>query len=69
MSIPKPTGAPGSYFETMGITPELCRNILQVALSHGGDDCDLYFQHSAGNSIQLTDGKVSQASSSLDLGM
>ena len=32
-------------------------------------DCELYFQHSAGTSIQLTDGKVSQASTSLDLGM
>ena len=69
MSLAKPTGAPGSYFESMGITPELCRSILQTALERGGDDCDLYFQHSAGTSLQLTDGKVSQASTSLDLGM
>lgn len=69
MSIPRPSSAPGAYFEGMGITPELCRQIIQTALQHGGNDCDLYFQHSASNSIQLTDGKVSQASSSLDLGM
>ena len=69
MSIPKPTGPTGTYFESMGITPELCRQILQAALSNGGDDSELYFQHSASNSIQLTDGKVSQASTSLDLGM
>ena len=69
MSLAKPIGAPGDYFEQMGITPELCRNIIQTALQNGGDDCDLYFQHSASSSLQLTDGKVSQASTSLDLGM
>ena len=69
MSIPQPTGPKGAYFEAMGVTPELCRQVLETALSHGGDDCELYFQHSAGTSIQLTDGKVSQASTSLDLGM
>lgn len=69
MSIAKPTGVPGHYFETMGITPELCRQIIQTALSKGGDDCDLYFQHSSGSSLQLTDGKVNHASTSLDLGV
>ena len=69
MSIPQPTGPNGTYFEAMGVTPELCRQILETALAHGGEDCELYFQHSAGSSLQLTDGKVSQASTSLDLGM
>lgn len=69
MSIPQPTGPSGTYFEAMGVTPELCRQILETALAHGGEDCELYFQHSAGSSLQLTDGKVSQASTSLDLGM
>lgn len=69
MSIAKPIGNPGHYFETMGITPELCRQIIQTALAKGGDDCDLYFQHSSGSSLQLTDGKVNHASTSLDLGV
>ena len=69
MSIAKPQGTTGEYFEKMGITPELCRSIMSTALQHGGDNCDLYFQHSASTSVQLTDGKVSQASTSLDLGM
>lgn len=69
MSIAKPLGLPGHYFEAMGISPELCRRIIQTALSRGGDDCDLYFQHSAGSTLQLTDGKVNNASTSLDLGM
>ena len=45
MSIAKPTSQTGTYFETWGITPELRRRILQTALSRGGEDCDLYFQH------------------------
>jgi len=69
MSIAKPTGSPGEYFEKMGINQELRRKIMQAALSRGGEDCDLYFQHSAGASIQLSDKKVNAASTFLDLGM
>lgn len=69
MSLAKPQTSPGLYFEQFGITEELRRQIIQAALSQGGDDCDLYFQHSASTSVALSDGKVSRASSSLDLGM
>ena len=69
MSIAKPTGSPGQYFESMGVTNELCRKVMQEALKKGGDDCDLYFQHSAGTSVQLSDRKVNAASTYLDLGM
>jgi TldD protein len=69
MSIVKPTGEVGSYFSQLGISNELRRKIMQTALSKGGEDCDLYFQHSAGTSVQLSDGKVSEASTSVDLGM
>ena len=69
MSIAKPQTPAGMYFEQFGITEELRRQITTAALSMGGEDCDLYFQHSSSTSVALSDGKVSRASSSLDLGM
>ena len=69
MSIPKPTTPTGAYFETWGITAELRRKILETALSRGGEDCDLYFQHSAHTSVRLNDKKVRHAGTSVSLGM
>ena len=40
----QPTGPSGTYFEAMGVTPELCRQVLSTALAWG-EDCELYFQH------------------------
>ena len=37
---------------------ELRRQIINAFLQ-GGEDCDLYFQHSASTSVALSDGKVS----------
>ena len=39
------------------------------ALSKGGDNCDLYFEHSSSTSVLLTDGKVNQASTHVSIGM
>ena len=69
MSIAQPKTPPGMYFEQWGITPELRAKIMREALSKGGEDCDLYFQHSASTSLQLTDQKVNHASTNVDLGM
>ena len=69
MSIPRPTHRPGTYFNQWGITEEVRRSILNAALSRGGEDCDLFFQHASSTSVQLSDGKVSQAGTNVDLGM
>jgi TldD protein len=69
MSIPRPVTDPGAYFEGFGITPTVRKRIMEAALSRGGDDCDLYFQHSAATGVRLSDGKVNQANMSMDLGM
>lgn len=69
MSLPKPVGPSGAYFESMGITPTVLQQIMDKALSKGGEDCDLYFQHSASTTVQLSDRKISQANTSMDLGM
>ena len=69
MSLQRPTGPAGSYFAHLGVTPEVLRSILTDALSRGGDDCDLYFEHIDSTSVSLTDGMVNQASTSVSLGM
>ena len=69
MSIPQPAGPPGAYFEQFGVTPSLLRDVMATALSRGGEDCDLYFQHAASTSVSLSDRRVNQAGTHVDLGM
>lgn len=58
------------YFEsTFGVTDDLCRRVLAVALSKGGDYADLYFEHTIRNWVVLEDGKVNQAYSEIALGV
>jgi TldD protein len=58
------------YFESaFGITDDLCRRVLTVALSKGGDFADLYFEHTVRNWVALEDGKVNQARSEVALGI
>lgn len=58
-----------SYFSSFGVSPELIRSALGVALSRGADDADLYFEHLETNAISLSDGKVNRASTHVDLGV
>ena len=69
MSISQPNGPTGAYFANLGVTSEVLRTVMSDALSKGGDDCDLYFEHSSSTSVSLTDGKVNQASTNVTLGM
>jgi len=59
---------PGYFEAEFGVTDELCRKVLDRALSRGGDFADLYFEHTIDNWVILEDGKVNQAYSSVDLG-
>ncbi len=59
----------GTYFERFGIDRRTLRRVLDAALSRGADDCDLYFEHSLGTSVGLTDNQVNRASTHVDLGM
>ena len=58
-----------SHFAQFGITPETCQAVLGAALSRGGEDADLYFEHSGSTSVALSDGKVNRASTHVDLGV
>ncbi|MBW1790313.1 MAG: twin-arginine translocation signal domain-containing protein [Deltaproteobacteria bacterium] len=58
------------YFESeFGINDEMCRRVLDQALSKGGDFSDLYFEHTISNWVILEDGKVNRAYGSVDLGV
>ncbi len=69
MSITRPSGPPGSHFERLGVTREVISRVLGAALSRGGEDCDLFFEHTVSTGVGLTDGKVNQASTQVDLGV
>ena len=69
MSLSRPSGPPGAWFEGLGVTPSVLQRVLDAALSRGGDDADLFFQHKASNSVSLSDHKVNQVNTSVDLGM
>ncbi len=69
MSLPRPTGPAGAWFEGFGVTPEVLRRVMEAALSRGAEDADLFFQHQASNAVSLSDHKVNQVNTSVDLGM
>lgn len=58
--------APGG---SAGIDAEICRKLLSVALAHGGDYADLFFEYRAGGSISFEEGITRSASRSVSLGM
>ena len=69
MPIPRPNGPPGAYFSSLGVDANLLKRVMDAALARGGEDCDLYFQHQSSCSVQLSDSKVNQAHTQVDLGM
>ncbi|MBO4351828.1 MAG: hypothetical protein J6A01_12915 [Proteobacteria bacterium] len=59
-----------SYFENnFGVTPEMIDKVLAKTMSRGGSFGDLFFEHTRTGSVSIQDGKVTQASSSVSLGM
>jgi TldD protein len=67
-----PTGKPSSlkdYLEHFGVDEATIREVMGVALSRGGDYCDLYFQHSIASWIGLEDQAVNRAYSTIDFGV
>ena len=59
-----------SYFENnFGVTPEMIDKVLAKTMSRGGSFGDLFFEHTRIGHVGLRDGIVSEADSSLRLGM
>lgn len=57
------------YFARFGVTEALLRDALSAALSRGGDEADVFFQHRVGTSLSLEDGAVNSAYTSVELGV
>lgn len=58
-----------NYLDHFGVTPEILRKIISVAMSKGGDYADLFFEHKITNAIALQDGTVNSAFSNIDYGV
>jgi TldD protein len=57
------------YLNHFGVDEKLINEVMGVALSKGGDYCDLYFEHSINNTIGLEDKAVNKAYSSVNFGV
>lgn len=62
-------GGVSSYFDHFSVDETIIRRTMEAALSKGGDYCDVYFQHTIGNSIALQDDAVNRATGSVDFGV
>lgn len=57
------------YYNFFGVNEDILRQVMGVALSKGGDYCDLYFQQTVSDHIGLEDKEVNRAFSNIDLGV
>lgn len=57
------------YLEHFRVSTEMLRRLVQIALSHGGDYADLYFEHTIFNDITMRDGEVNSAGTHIDYGV
>ncbi len=57
------------YFQRFGVDPDTIRKVMAEALAHGGDYCDIFFQNTLSNSIQVEDNIVNSASTEVELGV
>lgn len=57
------------YYNHFGVSEKIIQEIISEALSHGGDYCDLYFQHAISNYIGLEDKAVNRAYSDISFGV
>jgi TldD protein len=68
-ALPTETGKLAEYYAHFGVDEAMINELMATALSHGGDYCDVFFQHSIGSNTTLEDDKVSRATTSVDLGV
>ncbi|MBU2507187.1 MAG: TldD/PmbA family protein [Bacteroidetes bacterium] len=57
------------YLNHFLVSEEIIKDVMNTALSKGGDYCDLYFQHQISNYIGLEDGSVNKAYSEIGFGV
>jgi len=66
---PAEAGKLADYYAHFGVNEAMINQLIAEALSHGGDYCDVYFQHAISYDVALEDDKVSRAFSAVDLGV
>jgi len=66
---PKGGAELAEYYNLFQVDEELIRKTISAALSHGGDFCDLYFEHRISNWVGLQDNAVNKAYSSIEYGV
>ena len=57
------------YFDLFQVDEEIIKNTISAALSHGGDFCDLYFEHRISNWVGLQDNAVNKAYCDIEYGV
>lgn len=57
------------YLEHFGVTKQQLSEVMEAALSRGGNYCDLYFEHTISNYIGLEDKAVNKAYTDVDFGV
>jgi TldD protein len=57
------------YYSHFGVDSRVIKEVMDEALSRGGDYCDLFFEHTMGNDIVLEDKAVNRAFSAVDYGV
>jgi len=57
------------YYEHFGVNEAVIKDVMGAALAHGGDYCDVYFQHSFVSYVGLEDKAVNRAYSNVDFGV
>ncbi len=57
------------YMEHFGVSHEMIRKIMGIALESGGDYCDLFFQHASASYVALEDDIVNRAYTNVDFGV
>lgn len=58
-----------NYYDRFGVNESMVREVMNEALSKGGDYCDVFFQHKISNYIGLEDKEVNRAYSNVDFGV
>lgn len=57
------------YMNHFGVSREMIRKIMSLALETGGDYCDLFFQHASSNYVALEDDIINRAYTNVDFGV
>ncbi len=57
------------YYDLFQVDEEIIKKTISAALSHGGDFCDLYFEHRISNWVGLQDDAVNKAYCDIEYGV